>query len=66
MNAVTGFCEGCFRTIDEIAGWSRYDDAARRSVLRAIEARRGSGAGAAATEVADPQPPPGPVAGPIG
>ncbi len=27
-----GLCEGCLRSIDEIAGWSRQDDAARRAV----------------------------------
>jgi uncharacterized protein len=40
MNAETGLCEGCLRTIDEIAGWSSFDDATRQSVLRAIETRR--------------------------
>ena len=24
MDAVTGWCEGCFRTLDEIAGWGMY------------------------------------------
>jgi len=32
MDAVTGLCEGCFRTLEEIAGWSALDDAARRAV----------------------------------
>lgn len=40
MNAATGLCEGCFRTIDEIAGWSSFDDATRRSVLSAVALRR--------------------------
>jgi hypothetical protein len=40
MNAGTGLCEGCLRTIDEIAGWSSFDDGTRLSVLQAIEARR--------------------------
>lgn len=40
MDPQTGFCEGCLRTIDEIARWSQFDDDARRRVLRAIEARR--------------------------
>ncbi|MFT4063516.1 DUF1289 domain-containing protein [Paraburkholderia sp.] len=39
MDASTGWCEGCLRTIDEIAGWSTFDDAARRAVWKAIEAR---------------------------
>ncbi len=40
MNAETGFCDGCFRTIDEIASWSAYDDDAKRDVLARVESRR--------------------------
>jgi predicted Fe-S protein YdhL (DUF1289 family) len=32
MDAATGWCEGCLRTLDEIAAWSRLDDAAKRAV----------------------------------
>ena len=32
MDAVTGWCEGCFRTLDEIAGWSRMTDTEKRAV----------------------------------
>jgi predicted Fe-S protein YdhL (DUF1289 family) len=32
MHAGTGWCEGCARTIDEIAAWSRLDDATRQRV----------------------------------
>jgi predicted Fe-S protein YdhL (DUF1289 family) len=39
MDASTGWCEGCLRTIDEIAGWSSFDDDAKRAVWDAIEAR---------------------------
>lgn len=39
MSAATGWCEGCLRTIDEIAGWSSLDDAAKRAVWDAIERR---------------------------
>lgn len=39
MDPATGWCEGCLRSIDEIAGWSSFDDAARRDVWNAIEAR---------------------------
>jgi hypothetical protein len=35
----SGLCSGCLRTIDEIAGWSRMDDATKRRVWRAIELR---------------------------
>lgn len=40
MEAATGLCEGCRRSIDEIAGWSRMDDAQRREVWSRIELRR--------------------------
>jgi predicted Fe-S protein YdhL (DUF1289 family) len=46
MVPATGFCEGCLRTIDEIAAWSRMDDAGKRSVWRAIELRAEAGFGA--------------------
>jgi predicted Fe-S protein YdhL (DUF1289 family) len=32
MHEGTGWCEGCARTIDEIAAWSRLDDATRERV----------------------------------
>lgn len=32
MDAATGLCEGCFRTLDEIAGWSRMSDTEKRVV----------------------------------
>lgn len=40
MNAASGLCEGCWRTIDEIAAWSRLDDEAKRGVWRSIALRR--------------------------
>lgn len=39
MSEATGLCDGCLRTIDEIAAWSTLDDEAKRAVWRAIEAR---------------------------
>jgi predicted Fe-S protein YdhL (DUF1289 family) len=36
----TGWCEGCARTIDEIAAWGALDDATRRAVLQRLPARR--------------------------
>ena len=39
MDAATRWCEGCLRDIDEIAGWSQMDDAARVAVWRRIEQR---------------------------
>jgi predicted Fe-S protein YdhL (DUF1289 family) len=39
MDAATGLCEGCLRTIDEIAGWSLFDNDEKRAVWDAIEQR---------------------------
>jgi uncharacterized protein len=39
MDAHTGLCEGCCRTIDEIAAWSRLDADTKRGVWRRIEQR---------------------------
>ena len=36
----TGWCEGCLRTIDEIASWSALPDDARREVWTRLAARR--------------------------
>ncbi len=33
-------CEGCLRTLDEIAEWSSVGDDRRRAILDAVEARR--------------------------
>jgi predicted Fe-S protein YdhL (DUF1289 family) len=38
----TGWCLGCVRDLDEIAGWSRMSDAQKQSVLDRIVARRAS------------------------
>ena len=40
MSPATGWCEGCHRTIDEIAGWSRMTDDARRRVWTELLRRR--------------------------
>lgn len=40
MDAASGLCVGCLRTIDEIAAWSVLDDDERRGVLAAIGQRR--------------------------
>jgi len=40
MDPRSGLCEGCLRTIDEIAAWSQWPDTAKREVWQAIEARR--------------------------
>ncbi|HEX6708271.1 MAG TPA: DUF1289 domain-containing protein [Albitalea sp.] len=40
MNPSTGLCEGCFRTLDEIAAWSRLDDDEKRAVWQRLAQRR--------------------------
>ena len=40
MDAATGWCEGCQRTLDEIAGWGGMADADKRAVWQALPARR--------------------------
>ena len=39
MDTPRQYCLGCLRTIDEIAGWSRMDDAGKRAVWALIEQR---------------------------
>jgi uncharacterized protein len=39
MNPQTDLCEGCLRTLDEIAAWGRMDDASKREVWGAIGQR---------------------------
>lgn len=39
MSSLTGWCEGCFRSRDEIAGWSQSSDGGKRAVWDLIEQR---------------------------
>ena len=40
MDERTGWCEGCLRTIDEIAAWSVMDSAGKRAVWKLLPQRR--------------------------
>jgi predicted Fe-S protein YdhL (DUF1289 family) len=40
LNPATGWCEGCGRTLDEIARWAAMTPAEKWAVLREIRARR--------------------------
>lgn len=40
MHPCTGWCEGCLRTIDEIAAWSTLSDADKRSIWKLLPKRR--------------------------
>jgi predicted Fe-S protein YdhL (DUF1289 family) len=39
MSEASGLCEGCFRTLDEIARWSGMSEADKREVWNRIEVR---------------------------
>jgi prolyl-tRNA editing enzyme YbaK/EbsC (Cys-tRNA(Pro) deacylase)/predicted Fe-S protein YdhL (DUF1289 family) len=39
MHAITGLCEGCFRTRDEIAAWGNASDEGKRTIWHRIEER---------------------------
>jgi uncharacterized protein len=39
MDAATGLCEGCFRTLDEIAAWGLASDEERRALWRQLAQR---------------------------
>jgi hypothetical protein len=40
VDASTGLCVGCGRTLDEIAAWSTLDDDGKRAVWSELPARR--------------------------
>ena len=40
MSEASGFCEGCWRTRDEIAGWRRMADEERWDVIARFRDRR--------------------------
>jgi predicted Fe-S protein YdhL (DUF1289 family) len=44
LDPATGWCEGCLRTIDEIAAWGSMSEARREQVLAELPARRIPGA----------------------
>lgn len=44
IDATTGLCAGCWRTLDEIAAWGGLDADGKRRVLAAVAARRAESA----------------------
>ena len=40
LDVETGFCEGCYRTIEEIANWSTLSDDGKRAVWLELRLRR--------------------------
>lgn len=47
MDNASGWCVGCLRTLDEIAAWSRLDDAGKRIVWARLRERRATDTGRA-------------------
>jgi len=39
MNEVTGYCHGCYRTIDEIRAWWDMSEQDKAQVISTLEAR---------------------------
>ena len=39
MDAATGWCEGCRRTLDEIATWGSLGDADKRAIWQQLPSR---------------------------
>lgn len=54
MDAATGWCEGCMRTLDEIAAWSLLDDEEKRAVWADLGSRRDEFARIVASRVGRP------------
>ena len=50
MDAVTGLCEGCLRTLDEIARWGRMSAAEQWQVIARLERVRQQNAAPAVVE----------------
>lgn len=40
MDEAKGWCAGCFRTLDELSGWSRASDAVKLAVWSLVEQRQ--------------------------
>jgi predicted Fe-S protein YdhL (DUF1289 family) len=40
VDKLSGFCEGCFRTLSEIASWSEMSRQQRKAVLAVLSVRR--------------------------
>ena len=41
VDGASGLCLGCFRTLPEIATWSRLSDGERTRIMDELEGRRG-------------------------
>jgi predicted Fe-S protein YdhL (DUF1289 family) len=41
VDGESGLCLGCYRTLVEVAGWARLDEAGREAIMAQLPARRG-------------------------
>ena len=41
MDEPSGLCLGCFRTLAEVAGWQKLNDAERSRIMTQLPSRRG-------------------------
>jgi hypothetical protein len=64
MDAATGWCEGCLRTIDEIAAWSMLGDELRSEIWFDLDQRRLEWDRRRASTAGPPSPAAGTPAGP--
>jgi predicted Fe-S protein YdhL (DUF1289 family) len=53
VDPVSGLCGGCFRTLEEIAGWIDFSASEKRAVIAALDARRSNFAAAIASRLED-------------
>jgi hypothetical protein len=52
MDEASGWCRGCFRTLDEIGFWSVLDEEDKQAVLALLPPRRAQGLPPAASPAA--------------
>jgi hypothetical protein len=45
IDAASGYCHGCWRTLDEISFWTRLAPEERKRVMQCLPARRAIAAG---------------------
>ncbi len=53
IDAPTGLCAGCYRTLDEIAGWVDFSGGERQALLSILAERRKRVGAAIAARMAD-------------
>jgi predicted Fe-S protein YdhL (DUF1289 family) len=41
VDGESGLCLGCFRTLHEVAAWTRFSDAEREALMAELPTRRG-------------------------